>query len=222
VLNPESNTPKIIELDSNWVVVEKPSGWLSVPSRYAEDDIRPVVGKFVEAELGKRIYPVHRLDFEVSGLLLFALSAETHRAFSVAFEQRKIIKTYEALTTGSELPHFEFFRDKMAKGKKRAYSHAAGKDAVTEILEAKRISENGILWRLRPQTGRPHQLRFQLASRGFPILNDTLYGGNKTGAVSMIALRATQLDASALQSADIAKLLRWSCGGLDPSDWLVN
>ena len=67
------------------VVVDKPAGWLSVPSHAGTADPRPVVGTRLQTQLGGRLWPVHRLDEDVSGLLLFARSAAAHRGLCSAF-----------------------------------------------------------------------------------------------------------------------------------------
>ena len=199
------------------VVVDKPASWLSVPSRAGGADPRPCVGKVLEKQLGQRLWPTHRLDFEVTGLLLFAKDAAAHSIINQWFEQRLIGKTYEALTEG-EMPENDspfIWTSLLLRGKKRAFESPHGKPSETLALAQQLISTADgpcIFWRLEPRTGRPHQLRFELSKHGFPILGDRLYGAQKEAPVTLagvakqhkvlesmaapgaIALRCTALD----------------------------
>jgi len=191
------------------VVVDKPVGFLSVPSRmtFSEQnrDERPVVGLLLEKQLGTRLFPVHRLDVEVSGLLLFAKTAPAHRLLSMAFENNQAQKTYEALSSSNhfvELGRPHIFENKLLRGKKRAYESPLGKTAITRALATQKLSyrdQECVAWKLEPVTGRSHQLRFHLAQAGFPILGDKLYGSKDEGPEGGgIALRAVALNLSEL------------------------
>lgn len=189
---------KIIFENNDLVVVDKPAGWLSVPSRMGAKDSRPCVGIELKKKLRIRLFPVHRLDIEVSGLLVFAKSDQAQRRLSEAFENRKVEKIYEAVTEDrgnvqTPAPG-SLFEDKILRGKKRAYipKHGDGKIAETRVLESRMLADGRRFWRLQPLTGRPHQLRFQLASRGFPVLGDVLYSGTKLGGTE-ISLRAVRI-----------------------------
>jgi len=168
--------------NENFVLAMKPSGYLSVPSRFGDKDSRPVLGKKLEAQLGLRLFPVHRLDFEVSGLILFAKNASAHRAANQWFEQKKVRKVYQALTTGMppELGKKFEWKSKILRGKKRAYESPVGKPSLTLAEYQGQVrgldGNQYLLWSLEPVTGRGHQLRFDLARHGFPIVGDVLYG----------------------------------------------
>ncbi len=148
-------------------------------------------------QLALRLWPVHRLDAEVSGLLMFAKSAAAHRLLGAGFEHHQIHKTYLAWSTGRLPPDAKLgvaqrWQCRLLRGKKRAYLHAAGKDSVT--MATPLLCESGqTLWRLCPLTGRPHQLRVELARRDCPIVGDSLYGSTATWGCG-IALRAIELD----------------------------
>jgi len=177
------------------VAVDKPSGFLSVPSRMGKRDSRPVVGITLQNQLGTQIYPLHRLDFEVSGILIFALTKDSHRDFNRAFEKRLVSKKYQAFSIGG---HFQAgekgtWKCHMLKGKKRAYEKPYGDLAVTDF-ELLSIHHDSILeWSLWPKTGRSHQLRFELFRHGSPILGDQLYGSTVKLKENQIALRAISL-----------------------------
>lgn len=176
------------------VVVDKPPGWLSVPGRTA-NDTRLIVGRELEKQLNVVLLPVHRLDADVSGTLLFAKSKEFHRDANVAFEKHAVKKTYQAIT---ELGSFNSgdtreWRSKLVRGKKRSFEADHGKMALTEA----RVLERGthyLNWRLNPITGRPHQLRFEMAKHQCPIIGDVLYGSQRPWPAGGIALRSVHIE----------------------------
>ena len=81
-------------------IVDKPAGWLSVPSRLGAADPRPCVGIALQEQLRCRLWPTHRLDEEVTGLLVFAKDAAAHRILNAAFAERLVHKTYQPVTSG--------------------------------------------------------------------------------------------------------------------------
>jgi 23S rRNA-/tRNA-specific pseudouridylate synthase len=195
------------------VAVDKPAGSLTVPSRLGAADPRPCVGRELEASLGRRLWPIHRLDFEVSGLVLFATSAAAHRIASVVFEGRRVHKVYEALTEGADqvgdLPADFEWRSRLVRGKRRSFEAPHGSAAHTRARALQRVeaaqhiaADAGapvdlLHFRLEPTTGRPHQLRVHLARAGFPVAGDTLYGArSRLSTPKSIALRATALQFS--------------------------
>lgn len=210
---------KIVFDNPHVLAVDKPGGWLSVPSRLGAKDPRPCLGIILEKDLGCRLWPVHRLDEEVTGLIVFAKTPDAHRTMSKWFEDRQVSKHYEALTElggvarGGQLRFDEqTFESKILRGKKRAYESPHGKAAVTKALVVNtRHMQDGeaIFWELNPVTGRPHQLRFELSRRGFPILGDQLYGSTRPflpGRDDTIALRCVRLDLTKAPGAGALEL----------------
>jgi tRNA pseudouridine32 synthase / 23S rRNA pseudouridine746 synthase len=187
----------IVFQNSNWVLLDKPSGVLSVPARGGESDPRPVLGRLLEAELQQQVFPVHRLDYEVSGLILYALNSAAHKLANRWFDQHIVQKTYEALTQGSS-PKVNSgeWRSLLLRGKKRAYESPAGKQAITQY-EFKDAKGDINRWHLQPITGRSHQLRYELFRHENSILGDVLYGSRvEYGPKESIALRAIKIDFS--------------------------
>jgi len=185
-----------------FLVVDKRPGFLSVPARLKEDRRDCELRSWSESR-GIRLWPVHRLDEKVSGLLIFAKTKEAHQKANNWFEKRKIKKKYQALTSlvSSSFEEGETYLwiSHILRGKKRAYEREFGKEAKTQaILLNQKIVWGTLevsLWELSPLTGRSHQLRFELAKRGYPILGDELYGSSQEVPISnAIALRATELD----------------------------
>lgn len=194
----------VIFQNESWLVVLKPSLWLTVPSRLGERDERPCLGKALERELGKRLFPVHRLDFEVAGLVLFALTSEAHRLANGWFEQGQVGKLYQGLARGPVLAEFkthQTWNSRLVRGKKRTFAAAHGQEALTEAQWVKTLSQDIELWELWPRTGRPHQLRFEMATHGFPLLGDKLYGGPPWLGRG-VALAAVALDFSAINETN--------------------
>lgn len=191
---------RVLYKNEFFVAADKPAGWLAVPSRQGKADPRPVFGLKLQEELGQRLWPVHRLDEEVSGVMLFALTADAHRKANKWFEDRLVDKTYEAYSEGDapvedkRIP--KVWRSTLLRGKKRAYESPRGKPAETEAIfvgQADFSGKSALHWHLLPRTGRPHQLRYELAHRGYPIVGDALYGSKKTFAAGAIALRCVRL-----------------------------
>jgi tRNA pseudouridine32 synthase/23S rRNA pseudouridine746 synthase len=169
---------QIIFDNNSFVIINKKAGVLSVPSRMGANDPRPVAGLLLQEQLGIQIFPVHRIDFEVSGILVFAKTKQAHALANSWFENKQVKKTYCALTSGQVPQAKEFeWKSKILRGKKRAYESPVGKVSVTraKYLGSQKGS-NYLRWELNPVTGRAHQLRFDLSRHGFPIVGDSLYG----------------------------------------------
>lgn len=193
--------------NDHFIIVDKAPLVLSVPGREAGQE-RVVLGKHLEEVLQCQIFPVHRLDYEVSGLIMYALNPLAHKKANAWFEKKEISKTYHALSaTGEDMISEKRFhkgesytwKSKLLRGKKRAYESPHGKESLTlaRIVDEK---EGIYLWEMNPVTGRSHQLRFELYRHHQPILNDFLYGANKEKSKNYsaegIALRAFRLDMS--------------------------
>ena len=201
----------VLHRSEHFVAADKPAGWLSVPGRFGERDPRPVLGRILQERLGMRLWPVHRLDEEATGIVLFALDAPAHARASAWFEHRRVAKTYEALAeipaAGPPRTLAETWRSKLLRGKKRAYESEAGKPSETRARLAGVAPAPGgdaLAFELEPVTGRPHQLRYEMARHGFPILGDELYGARRPFLPGAIALRCVRL--RFLDEADAAAL----------------
>lgn len=188
---------KIIFQNDFFVAVDKEPGVLSVPGRTA-GDVRPVLGKLLEEKLNQQVFPVHRLDAEVSGLVLYALDAKAHSDASVAFENRQVQKTYQGFSFGGG-PFYQGdsgeWTEKILRGKKRAYASPAGKVSITQYL-VQRVTPEFTEWRLYPKTGRSHQLRWELYRHESPLIGDELYGSTQKWKHGGVALRSISLEFS--------------------------
>lgn len=168
----------IVHEDARLVAVSKPEGLAAIPER---DLAQPSALRRLEALRGERLFVVHRIDKEVSGLLIFARSEAAHRELSLAFERREVEKHYLGLVWGAiapgargeiEAPIHQF-------GSGRMGVDARGKASLTrwEALAQGHLGGRAVtLLRLEPHTGRRHQLRVHTYHIGHPLVGDPRYG----------------------------------------------
>ncbi len=129
----------------------------------------------------RKVYLVHRLDSATTGVILICTDTEVSNILKKAFQQQKVAKTYHAIvrTNGplkSTTWHDRLFEVK-EKGKVRVRWGNRGSDSVTDVKLLQAASNHPFsLLRLKPRTGRTHQLRVQCAKRGMPIVGDRTYG----------------------------------------------
>ena len=182
----------ILYQDDFIVAVDKPAG-LFVHRSYMDKDEIYFALQLVRDQIGQYVYPLHRLDRPTSGVLLFGLNEEVARLMGQAFMDKKIQKTYFALTRGHLLGSDEIdypLKEKLDKlGDKNVSLDKAPQDAVTQyeslltaslpIQVGKFDSVRYSLIKLLPATGRRHQIRRHLAHLRHPIIGDINYGDNK-------------------------------------------
>lgn len=176
---------EVLYHDADIVVVNKPSGLLSIPDRY--DVTLPSVKTLVRERFGTS-YPVHRLDRETSGVLVVALNPDAHRALNTQFEQHTVRKTYLAIVSGIvdrdtidiDIP---IMPDPRRKGLMKP--SARGKEARTimRVVEKFRLAT---LVECDLITGRQHQIRVHCSAIGHPLLVDADYGTSKAFMLSSI------------------------------------
>lgn len=159
--------------DDDVVAIDKPVGLASIPER---DLTVPSAQRTLEAETGERLFVVHRLDKEVSGLLVFARNAKAHRELSMAFERRTAKKVYRAVLRG-ETPWDELVVDEPIRefGSGRMGVDPRGKPSRTQFVVLAR-GEGRTFVRALPHTGRRHQIRVHAYAAGFPLVGDPRYG----------------------------------------------
>jgi|TARA_B100000768_G_scaffold41084_1_gene39943 tRNA pseudouridine32 synthase/23S rRNA pseudouridine746 synthase len=166
----------VVHLDHELLVVNKPSGLLSVPGRgalLADCLITRIQSEYPTALL------VHRLDRDTSGAMVFALSANAQRHLGLQFEKRQIKKTYVARVWGQieadtgtvDLPIIVDWPNRP----KQMICHDTGRAAVTDWQVINR-DRGETRVKLSPKTGRSHQLRIHMLALGHPILGDPFYG----------------------------------------------
>lgn len=169
----------VLHLSDQVIVVDKPSGLLSVPGRGAGKD--DCLSRRVQAEFSDALI-VHRLDMGTSGIVVLACGARAQRALSIQFQERRVRKRYQALVDGSwsaaaegeiDLPIIVDWPNRP----KQIVDHAMGRPSLTryrvlDVDTARAVSRI----ELEPVTGRSHQLRVHMEAMGHPIVGDDFYG----------------------------------------------
>ncbi|WNG17374.1 RluA family pseudouridine synthase [Cystobacter fuscus] len=158
------------------LAVDKPAGMLVIPGR--SEDSAPSLREVLEAELKRKVFVVHRLDRDTSGVVVFALTPEVHRTLSMAFEAGAVHKHYLALVEGRlEAPVVvDAALAPARKGRMRvARPGEEGKPSTTRIQPVEVFSSASLV-EAEPLTGRTHQIRVHLLSLGHPLLVDHQYG----------------------------------------------
>ncbi len=173
--------------DGGLVAVNKPPGMLVVPGRREVACLRT----HLETSLGQPVWVIHRLDRDTSGVVLFALDADCHRAANWAFQTGKVRKTYLALVSPPlEAPRLvEVPLTPARRGRMRLTREGeAGKVAQTRLRPLEAYARGGLV-EAEPLTGRTHQIRLHLQAAGSPLLVDPQYG--RPEALSELALGGT-------------------------------
>ncbi len=169
---------EIIFENDDFVALNKAPGMLTIPDRHDETQIS--LYKYLQQEYGK-IFIVHRLDRDTSGLVLFAKKEETHKYLSQLFEQRKIEKIYLGIIHGSlaikkgsinePIAEHPFQKGMMTVSKK-------GKASITDYHVLEDYSTYSLV-EFNIHSGRTHQIRVHMKFAGHPIICDPLYGDAK-------------------------------------------
>ena len=179
----------ILFRDEHFVAVTKPAGLLVHRSDLDRHETEFAL-QLVRDQMGRHVYPVHRLDRPTSGVLLFALSPEAARRAGEAFDSDLVRKTYLAVVRGiteeealidyplQELPERFAVKSETGNGDAKEAVSAFRRLAIVELPLplGKFPTVRYSLLEVRPRTGRRHQIRRHLKHLFHPIIGDTSYG----------------------------------------------
>ena len=190
--------PRIVFEDASIVVVDKPAGLLTVATETEQSKTLYAVlrERANRKRPSEKIFVVHRLDREASGLLVFAKTIEAKDRLQDQFKDHSAGRRYIAVVDGQVQPNDFTIRSYLSENRAyRVYStpnKKMGKLAITHIHVLKRNAKTTLL-EIRLETGRKHQIRVHLAERGNPIIGDKSYG-NGSNPIRRLALHGTDLE----------------------------
>lgn len=192
--NPPQDPLNILHEDHQLLLVDKPSGLLSVPGK--GEDLADCLLTRVQAAFPMALL-VHRLDRDTSGVMVFALTPHAQRHLGLQFEKRQTRKTYVARVAGRleprtgtvDLPLIVDWPNRPLQ----MVCHDTGKAAQTDWRVA-RYGDGETRVKLMPKTGRSHQLRVHMLAMGHPILGDPFYAkGAALDGYSRLMLHSEEL-----------------------------
>jgi tRNA pseudouridine65 synthase len=176
---------RVIHSDCDLVAIDKPAGLLVHPSRLDAHEERTAL-QLLQAQLGERLFPLHRLDKATSGVLLFARTVDAARRWSMAFARADVAKRYLALVRGWP-PESGCIDYALARDPELPSAGQTRVGAVTQFrrlacfewpfsVDARHPSSRYALVDVNPLTGRRHQIRRHFKHIGHPLVGDSTHG----------------------------------------------
>jgi 23S rRNA pseudouridine1911/1915/1917 synthase len=192
---------RILFEDNHCLAIDKPAGHLTTGYEGGEETLDRQVKAYIKEKFNKPgnvfLGVVHRLDRPVSGVLLYARNSKAAGRLAEQFRESQVNKEYWAVVSGKLEPEKGVWENWLWKdtlsGTVQAVKFGTPGAKLARLEFQRRAMNETHSWvELHPKTGRTHQLRVQLSSRGFPIVGDERYGSKQTIA-NGIALHAKSL-----------------------------
>lgn len=188
---------RLVHEDADLIVVDKPPGLLTIATeRERERTAYRALADYVAAQRDhRRLFVVHRLDRDTSGLLVFATTAAAKRRLQEQFAARTVERVYVAVVEGRVRDQTGVLHGRLEEDRalrvRPARDRGSGREAITRyrVLERRAVST---FLELTLVTGRRGQIRAQLAGLGHPIVGDAAYGSARD-PVRRVCLHATRL-----------------------------
>jgi 23S rRNA pseudouridine1911/1915/1917 synthase len=193
----------VLYYDDAIVVVDKPAGLLTVPlaRRERAASVASLLEQRFRSHRARRVFAVHRIDRDTSGLVVFARSARMQEALKQQFIRHEPERVYWAVVQGNPSPQAGTWRDRLLWDPKTLAQRAApahdprGMDAVSRYRVLESFSDSSLL-EVRLQTGKRNQIRIQAALRSHPLIGERQY--LKSDDVNAIAFPRQALHAHRL------------------------
>ena len=186
------NIPILYE-DTHLLICIKPRGVLS----QSDSKGKAAMPELLSAQCGGTVYPVHRLDGEVSGLMVYAKTQKAAAGLSrLVSDHEKFVKTYYAVVEGipnepcgvlEDLLFHDRFKNKTYVVDRMRGGVKAAKLSYETVATDKGGEVPRTLVKVHLYTGRSHQIRVQFASRGLPLAGDKKYGAETSGAIGLFS-----------------------------------
>lgn len=182
--------------DAHLLALSKPQGMPSLPLDAGQET--SLLG-WAEGYLGGKAHLLHRLDRPTGGVVMIAKDQSTAASISGAFQRREVGKTYLAITAGTPTESEQTLEHRLGKvaggNFVKVYQKPTRHSKLARLQYRVQATSEGLtLLRVRPETGRRHQIRVQLSHIGLPLLGDFKYGKGKGQRDSRLCLWAHQLE----------------------------
>ncbi len=195
--------PRVFYEDNHLLVLIKPVGWLVQGDKTGDRTLTDWGKQYIKTNYNKPgevfLHPTHRIDRPVSGLVLFARTSKALARINEAFKDNRVFKTYLAVVKGvpgnTQGTLVDWLWKDVEKNISKSVAESTTNTKRSELWYTTLASQGGLsLLKVKPRTGRPHQIRVQLSNLGHPIVGDLKYGYENANADKGILLHAYGLE----------------------------